>query len=296
MNFIEFHSTIEKNLPFLNFTTKYDNSNQDSPYLAIGLSDFRRALNNIEEIPYISEEINQFKNSEIFKSSRDEVRLTSSEDTHLKGASSRLKIKLNTFLEIAEQSKLFGSPDTLYIKIPEIGSFDDLSKYANDLKKAIELPITDEAINGKVEILSAEEGSIIFFISVGTIAAIKLVAGICWAAAVIKKKRAEAKIFEQHTKTLELKNEAISLFVDAQKTQLNNILQAEANAIASKHYKHNDPETIERLKLSINTVSDLIDRGVKILPVNEDQDIQKQFPDYSKLNLIESSIKQISNS
>ena len=111
----------------------------------------------------------------------------------------------------------------------------------------------------------------------------------------IKKKRAEAKIFEQHTRTLELKNDAISLFLDAQKTQLNNILDAEANAIADKNYNHNDPETIERLKLSINTVSDLMDKGVKILPVNEDQEIQKQFPDYSKLNLIESSIKQITN-
>jgi len=125
MNFIEYHETIEKNLPYLRLSTKYDSSNQDKTYVARNLSDFRRAVNNIEEIPYISDEINTIKNSEIFRRLQDEVRLTSSEDTQLNNASSSLVIKLRTFMEIAEQSKLFRSVATLYIKIPEVGSFDD---------------------------------------------------------------------------------------------------------------------------------------------------------------------------
>ncbi|WP_343609073.1 hypothetical protein [Chryseobacterium oranimense] len=296
MNFIEYHTLIQNNLPFLRFNYTYDRSNEEKRYLAKGLDILRKTINNLEEIPYISNNVAILKESSIFKTTSSELRLTSDEQEVINAAVNTLRIKLQTFLEIAESSKLYASKETLYIRIPEIGSFDNLAKYANDLKKAIELPITDPAIDGKVEILSADEGSIIFFISVGTIAAVKLVAGICWAAAVIKKKRAEANIFEQHTKTLELKNEMMNTFVEAQKAQLNNILDAEARAIADKNYNHNDPETIERLKLSINTVNELIDKGVKILPLNKEEDVQKQFPDYSKLDLIESSIKQISNS
>ena len=70
-------------------------------------------------------------------------------------------------------------------------------------------------------------------------------------------------------------------------------MHAEAEAIALKHYDIKDPETIARLKLSLETTADLIDRGAKILPNSKDEDIKKSFPDYNKLALIESSIKQI---
>ena len=175
-------------------------------------------------------------------------------------------------------------------------SGDSLSKISNELKKAIELPINDSGIeNGKTEIISAERGSIWLNISLGTVAAVKLVASITWAATYIRKKKAEAKIFEEHAKTLELKNEALSSIVDAQKEQLSNILQAEAIAIISEQYNHNDPETLKRLELSINTTANLIDRGVKILPTTENESIKELFPDYKNLNLIQSAIKQIKN-
>ncbi len=134
--------------------------------------------------------------------------------------------------------------------------------------------------------MSADEGSVIFYVALGSLAAIRLVAGICWSAGVLKKRNAEAKIFEEHARTLELKNEALEIFVNAQKLQMKNILDAEANALANNMYNHNDPETIERLKLSISTVSNLIDKGVSILPVSKDENIQKSFPDYANLNLI----------
>jgi hypothetical protein len=186
--------------------------------------------------------------------------------------------------------------DGISIKLPELNSFDTLSKISNELKKAIELPINDSGIeNGKTEIISAERGSIWLNIGLGTVAAVKLVASITWAATYIRKKKAEAKIFEEHAKTLELKNDALHSIVDAQKQQLNNILQAEALAIISEQYNHNDPETLKRLELSINTTADLIDRGVKILPTSENESVKELFPDYKNLNLIQSAIKQIKN-
>jgi hypothetical protein len=294
MNFIEYHERITRALPNLTLKTSYISGNPDFQYDATELTKLKQAINAIEDVPFIQNEISRLKKSWLFLSSSDSQKINSTQNGEVDNAVKLISIKLNTFKEIAESSKLFNTNETLLIRIPEIQSFDNLAKYANDFKKAIELPILDESINGEVNILSANEGSIIFYISVGTIAAVKLIAGICWAAGVIKKKNAEAKIFEQHAKTLELKNESLSTFVEAQKTQLKNILEAEANAIANKIYNHNEPETIERLKLSISTVADLIDKGVQILPVSKDEEIQKSFPDYNKMSLIESSIKQIS--
>jgi len=292
MNFIEYHEFISKALPLLKLETKYIGTNPDLQYDASGLINLRRGISQIEDIPYIESDIAILKRSWLYQSSSD-VQKISSTETFIAETIKKLHIKLSTFKEIAEKSGIFNNAESIIIRIPEIKSFDNLQKYANDFKKAIEIPITDKSIDGKVSILGADEGSIIFYISVGTIAAVKLIAGICWSAGVIRKKKAEAKIFEEHAKTLELKNDALSTFVEAQKIQLKNILDSEANAIANKAYSHNEPETIERLKLSISTVAELIDKGVQILPISKDAEIQKSFPNYKNLNLIESSIKQI---
>jgi hypothetical protein len=293
MNFIEYHETIEKVLINLKLSTTYNSGNQDFNYQASGLNALRSSINQIEDLPYIGKEIQALKESWLFQSTGDAQKINSSQNLEVESVIKPLRVKLETFKEIAENSKLFNGSDTILIRIPEINSFDNLQKYANDFKKAIEIPVLDQNIGGNVTILSADEGSIIFYVSLGAIGSVKLIAGICWAAAVIKKKRAEANIFEHHAKTLKLKNEALSSIIDAQKIQLKNILNAEANAIANKEYNHNEPETIERLKLSISTVADLIDKGVQILPVGKDDEIHKNFPDYKNLNLIESSIKQI---
>lgn len=293
MNFIEYHERIEQALPGLRLSTSYISGNQDFRYQASGLNMLRRSVNFVEDIPYLDREISVLKNSWLFQSTGDGQKINSTQNTEVDTALIALTIKLKTFMEIAETSKLFNGSDTILIRIPEINSFDNLHKYASDFKKAIEIPVLDESIGGNVTILGADEGSIIFYVSLGAVAAVKLVAGICWAAAVIKKKKAEANIFEQHAKTLELKNDALSVFVDAQKAQMKNILDAEATAIANKEYNHSEPETIERLKLSISTVADLIDKGVQILPISKEEDIQKSFPDYKNLNLIESTIKQL---
>lgn len=148
----------------------------------------------------------------------------------------------------------------------------------------------------KLKNKGADRGSIIFYVSLGAAAAVKLIGVICWSAAVIRRKRAEARILEEHAKTLQLKNESLRDLIEAQREQLRNITQGEAERIVRTHYDQNDPEAVERLKLSINSISELIDRGVTILPNGNDRETLKSFPDYSQLSLIESTIKQLKKS
>ena len=283
---------IKRNIKFLDFSSSYDSGNSATPYTAKNLVQLKDAINDLEDIEFLKPQIKKLKENKLFANYKDWDMFTSSDDSIIKSIVGELKIGLRFLLNYYYTTNTF-SDTVIQIKIPDIVSFDDLSRISNDLKRAIEITINDSNTEGHVEILTAESGSIWIIISVATISAVNLIAGICWSAAVIRRKNAEAKMIETNIKTLELKNDVITTLVEAQKTQWNNILTAEAEAIIAKHYNHNDPETVSRLKLSLTTVADLIDRGAKILPNTENEDVTKLFPDYNNLNLIASSIKQL---
>jgi hypothetical protein len=68
----------------------------------------------------------------------------------------------------------------LYIVIKLLGlhSFDELSRFSNDLKKGIEIPVINESNNGKIEILAGNKGLVVLFVAVGIGLAIRLIASI----------------------------------------------------------------------------------------------------------------------
>ena len=293
MNLLEVRSTINENISDLTYRSSYQSGNDKTPYAVSGLQKLRSALNGLKTIPFIQAELDTLKSSWLYATYTDEAQVSSTDNSLVSSLISKIKIGLEFLLRTMEISEYAHLPETLYIKLPETKTFDELAKVSNDLKKGIDLPIHDENVQGEINILSAESGSIWLIVSVGTTAAVNLIAAICWSAAVIRKKNAEARIFELHAKTLELKNDAIDTFVDAQKKQINNILSNEAESIANNNYSRNDPENVERLKLSISTIADLIERGTQILPASKEPDVIKSFPDYNNLALIESSIKQL---
>ena len=293
MNYREIYNLAKENVEKLTFSHNYK-SGAESPYELGGLNKLRHVISEFEQVPFLKPGINELRQGVLFSTTGNKILTSVSSHTQIDNFVKRLKIGLEFFIEQFESNHDIDSETTLAIKLPLVKTFNNLSKVANDFKKAIEIPLLDSKIESELEIKTAEPGSIWLMVGVGTTIAINLVGAIAWAAAVIKRKNAEADIFIQHAKTLELKNEQIKLYVEAQKTQLENILQNEAEAIASKHYSDQDPETLERLKLSISTVADLIEKGAIILPTSKSDDIKQLFPEYGKLSLIESAIKKIS--
>ncbi|WPO78638.1 hypothetical protein [Flavobacterium sp. KACC 22761] len=292
MNLTELEDRIKNNYYKLIYKSSYVSSASDKSYVGTNLIELRQALKEFEGVEIIDNELNLIKSTSLFSSYNDEEMFTSKENMIIDKNVEAIRIGLEFLLRYKIQ---ITKPDHgLYIKLPEVINFEDLSKVANDLKKSIEIPINDQQDGGYVQIQSAESGSIWLLISVGTISAVNLIGGICWAAAVLRKKKAEAKIFEEHARTLELKNDGLAQIIEAQKQQYKNILQAEAEEIANKNFNNNSPEVIERLKLSLTTTADLIDRGTKILP-SSDKELSQSFPNYSNLDLIESAIKKIAN-
>jgi len=293
MNIREIYELAKQNFNGLISKAEYVNTNGSIAYKFNNLSNVRQAIINLEHIEFLRPQIIALKSSNLFATVGDVELIDSANHTVITSNLESLKTGLNYIVKQFEFVYAVENENSIVVKLPPIKSFDDLAKVANELKKAIEIPIADAKIESDVAIVGTETGSIWFEIALGSAFAVNLVGGICWSAAVIRKKRAEAKMFEAHVNTLELKNDSLTVFIAAQKTQIANILQNEAEAIATKHYSASDPEVINRLKLSISTVADLMDRGTKVLTTSKDDLVKEKFPDYDKMPLIQSAIKQI---
>ena len=130
--------------------------------------------------------------------------------------------------------------------------------------------------------------------TVGSVLAVKLIGGLVWAAAVIRKKKMEFKSFEQHVKRLKIKTESLVDMKDAQKKQLEDSLEAEADNLVSQFYKNGNAEKIERVKYSIKLISELMDKGVEIHPaLSASKEVGSMFPDFSNIRLMESRIQEL---
>jgi len=293
MNNRETYQIVKENFKYLDLESNYK-SGSDFPYITDNLNRLRDSIIKLEIIPFLQEIIANIKSTALFTNSGNTISFDISDYNQINKKIDELRIGLFYIIQQFESVNELENESTLAIKLPEIKTFSELVKIANDFKKAIEIPLLDSKIESELDIKSAEPGSIWLMVGVGATVAINLIGGIVWSAAVIKKKKAEANIFEAHAKTLDLKNEQIELYVKAQKTQLENLLNAEAEAIATEHYSHQDPETIERLKLSITTVSELIEKGARILPTSNSDNIKELFPNYNNLSMIQSAIKKIS--
>ncbi len=197
---------------------------------------------------------------------------------------------INSLNNILPESK----ENSVYLKLPPLKSFEDLSKILSSLKKSISLPVSHRDVGGSVLINSVDNGSIWLEIILGTSTAAGLVGSIAWSAAVINKKRQEGKMLEAQVKSMDLSNEQKQIFLNAQKNQIDSLLHAEAEHIVQTNHKKVEPEEIERLKVSINTTAKLINEGFEIHPsLVSSENVSNLFPDFSKLPLIESKIKKL---
>mgnify|MGYP005996987855 CR=1 FL=1 len=289
----EIYEIIKKNEKSLTYKYLYE-AKDDKPYKLLELKNLRKNLKNLHSIPLFEDAFSRIEKTGFFDSPNDVISFNVTNYSTITSAVGEMNIFIKYFINHFESNNRLNDENSLNIKLPQLDTFSDLSKVSNEFKRAIEIPLLDSKIDSELKIITAEKGSIWLYVSLGAPLAVSLIASITWSAAVLRRKKAEADIFEAHTRTLDLKNDMMETFVNAQKVLVQKVLQDEAESIATKDYSEVTPETIERLKLSISTVSELIDKGAKILPTSNSEDVKKLFPDFEKLSLIQSAIKKIS--
>jgi hypothetical protein len=287
--------TLEQNIVHLNYKREYLSGNHPG-YLYTDLNNLKCALEKVKGLGLYTSLISEIETTVIFSTLQDEIILTDSkEDTRLKKGLEVLRSGCQALLMVLRE--LYHEEDDesmIYIQMPKIKDLEDLSKKSKLLHTAISQSILDPSIKGTIKVKSYDIGSLWIAVSVGSLAAVKLIAGIVWAAAVIQKKRKKFKTFEQHVRSLEIRSESMEDLKEAQKKQLDLSLEAEANNLAAQFYKGNDAEKMERLKYSIKLICGLMHKGVEIHPaLNAPKDIEKLFPDFGNLGLIESRIQEL---
>jgi cell fate (sporulation/competence/biofilm development) regulator YlbF (YheA/YmcA/DUF963 family) len=174
------------------------------------------------------------------------------------------------------------------MRLPDFQTFDDLAAILGDLKKAITLPISEPGINGQVQITGVENGSVWFYVALGVPAAVTLVATLAWSAAVVYKKVQEGLAYREYVKNLKLKNEHEKAIIDAEKAHLALLVNEEADKVAKEYFGEApaDPERVERLKLSIKTMAEMMGRGFEIHPsITAPENVSNLFPDFRTLRL-----------
>jgi hypothetical protein len=259
------------------------------------LNDFRTAVDELEKLNLFYEQISTLKESFLFKKSEDSMFVELTAWREIQSSISSLKYLAQKLIDTLD-IKLDEDENTVAIKLTPIKDFDDLIVISNELKKAISIPISEEGINGKVTIQAVDNSSIWFYVALGTPAALTLVAGLAWAATVIYKKLQEGYAFNEYVKNLQLKNEQTEAFIEAQKQQVQLLIAEQAKLIEKKHFTKSDSERLERLKLSITTMSELIDKGFEIHPsLMTPESVKNLFPDFKTIHFPSFETKQISS-
>ena len=279
----------------LNYKREYLSGNQPG-FLYTDITNLKIAIERVKNQGLYVSLISEIETSIIFSTSQDEIILTDAkEDTRLKKGLEVVRSGCHALLMILKELYDEKEDDsTIYVQMPKIKDLEDLSKKSKNLHNAISQSILDPSIKGTIKVRSYDIGSLWIIITVGSVMAVKLIGGLVWAAAVIRKKKMEFKTFEQHVKCLEIKTESMVDLKDAQKKQLEESLEAEAGNLAAQFYKSGNAEKTERLKYSIKLISDLMDKGVEIHPsLNASKEVGNMYPDYTNIRLIESRIHEL---
>ncbi len=288
-------NTLENNVVHLNYKREYLSGNHPG-YLYTDLTNLKNAIGKVKILGLYESLISEIEKTIIFSTSQDEIILTDSkEDSRLKKGLEVVRSGCHALLMILQELCCEEEDEaTIYIQMPKMKDLEDLSKKSKLLHTAISQSILEPSIKGNIKVTSYDIGSLWIVLSLGSITAVKLMGGIVWAAAVIRKKKKEFKIFEQHVKSLKIKTDSLEDLKDAQKKQLNESLEAEAGNLVAQFYKGIDDEKIERVKYSVKSIADLMDKGIEIHPaLNASKEVGNLFPDYKNIGLIESRVQAL---
>ena len=184
--------------------------------------------------------------------------------------------------------------NSIFLKLSEIKDLNDLSESANNFHKAFSQIIFDEEIGGQIKIEDVENGSIWVEIFVGSVKAVSIIGAIAYSAALAYREIQKGRYISETRRTKKIQNDQLEALVNAQKLLLDHLIDAEAQNINAEFFSSDNPERVERIKLSISLLSNEINKGAEIKPaLNTAEEVAKFFTDFKNLLGLVSRIKEI---
>jgi hypothetical protein len=254
---------------------------------------FKRLVEAFEPIPIARQQVNLLKNSFIFQTAGNEVNHEGDENLSIYSAAGELIVILKGLREFVAEMAPRQNPETVSVKLPEERDFTEVIKDLNAINTAITQNVVNDKISGVVVVKSWQAGSLWIDLYLGSTAAVSLVGGIAWSAAVVRKKWHEGSIMEKIGGSMDIKNETLESIRKGVKEHVRLVVESEAKNLLEHNFAEGDNhDQIERLKHGIKTFADLIERGAEVHPaLQAPESVKNLFPDYTKLDLIESKQK-----
>ncbi|SDE83126.1 hypothetical protein SAMN04487996_107123 [Dyadobacter soli] len=271
-------------------------NNEDNPSEVTGLYRYRIILEELRRLGIESKTIGDFS-----------LFLHSYPNSDLSGVDSEtMKYILTRSIELRESlvavsnfiSRTFPplDEDSLRIRLPDGNGFQDLEKYTGAFKIAFTVPLRHPQIDGTIQILRGEPGSVWLVVKVLGIGkmAYKLINDICWSGAVIWRKVLDNKMVAQEVRSYELQNDYQEMLLNAQKKLIDKLVNTEASGIITRNRIKADPEYRSQLAKSIMAMHELFIKGAEVQPSLKEADkAPEKFPDLKHLQSVESRIKAI---
>lgn len=281
-------------LPVLNWTSEQI-STSGQTYIKIGgLNKIRPIITELNELNLFEAQVNFLKNSIVFTSTNDLMQIQYTEGNQVVVTLANLKSLTQNLAAVLSNVIPEEDADSINIKLPPINDFEELSKVSHDIHISLTQILYNEEINGQTKIVSVENGSIWLNVFIGGAGGVAIVGALVWSAAVIYKKIQEGRLLEQTVRGMEVKNTSIEDILTAQKKSTELMIKAEAEYIQTTHFKENAPENIERIKNSVKTLAELIEKGAEIHPaLVAPEQVSNLFPNVKNLLGVESKIKRI---
>ncbi|MDN3580677.1 hypothetical protein [Mucilaginibacter flavus] len=293
MRLKEISQILKENIDRLKYTPNIVVANNN--FSVDNLINIRKGINNIAKTNLFKSQLKEFKTLPIYASTLDTLTISNNEYSIFSSTLEALKKGIKNLTESVDQAlPINESENLLSIKLPNDLNFESLGKIIDLLKKSFSIPLAE--IDDSIKIEAFESGSFWIDILVHSREAIELIGAITWAGAFIYKKRLEGKIHEKYIETLNIKNDALKAIQEGTRAQIDILIEVEAQNIQTNYYNGDDHERLERLKLSIKSMSELVEKGTEVHPnLLASETTNSIFPSFKNLNLIESKTKQISN-
>jgi hypothetical protein len=265
------------------------------------LNAFRNVVNRLAGVPPLARFANAIQSSPIFRNPADQFQTDPNAVAQLRQQSEALFAAAVTLKEILAGTVPEVPPETVVITLPSQKDLTTTTDFLQQFQKALAPLVFEPSIDGKIEVLHWQSGSLLVFIFVGTMAAISMIARTLQAAAIayqeVQKGRATAAhvdLLKEHVKQEQIKSALASTIAEAQQERIKAVVDQQSRAVELEIFNNNENERLERIKHSVRTLADLFEQGATISPaLTLPQAEQAKFPDVDHLLAVTPPIKQL---
>ncbi|GHV41730.1 hypothetical protein FACS1894179_10070 [Bacteroidia bacterium] len=286
---------LDEYIPLLNMDVESINrGNGVVAYKLKNVKDLQKAVSGIGKLNLFDERINTIKKYPLYTHSENSIIFSEAE---YKPLTATIKSLLE---ECTNLSNALGglitkeNPNLVSIKIPDPKDFLDLGDTITKLNTIFSQTLYANEIKGDVKIANFDSGSYWIDIIVTGASVVNIIAGLAWSGVIVYKKLQEGRLVQAQVKQMNISNKALEEIIEKSKDAVNGVAEIEASFLYNTFFKGDDNEQIGRIKHALKELAELYSQGAEIHPaINASSEIKKEFPDYKKIDRVETKIQKI---